>query len=109
MRRHEDLVSEDRDLERLFAPAGAEMPGGDFTAAVMARIRASRRRRAIRVGVLGVAAGAGLVFAAGPVAEMLADARHWDPSAWVEMYRLPLVVAVGCLLAWPALARIVGR
>ncbi len=100
---------DDRDFEGLFASAAVDLPDGDFTPAVMARVRASNRRRVIRGAVLGAAGSASLAFAVGPILDVLGAAVRWDSSAWVEMYRLPIAVVVVCLLAWPALARLVAR
>lgn len=105
----EDSHLDDRDFERLFAGAAAELPDGGFTPAVMAHVRARSRRRTIRTAVLGAAASVGLAFALGPIVQVLGAAPRWDASAWVQMYELPIAVALVCLLAWPALARWVAR
>lgn len=102
-------LSDDSEFERLFASAAVDLPDGGFTPAVMARVRASNRRRSIRGIVLGAAGSAGLAFAVGPIVEVLGAAVRWDASAWAAMYRLPIAVVLACLLAWPALARLVAR
>ena len=109
MPRDDDSLSDDSDFVRLFASAAVDLPDGGFTPAVMARVRASNRRRLIRGIVLGAAGSAGLAFALGPIVDVLGAAVRWDASAWVEMYRLPIAVVLVCLLAWPALARLVAR
>jgi hypothetical protein len=107
MRTSED--PDDRDFERVFAGAAAELPDGGFTPAVMARVHAVGRRRTIRAAVLGAAASVGFAFALGPIVEVLGVALRWDAFAWAEMYELQIAVALACLLAWPALARMVAR
>jgi hypothetical protein len=105
----DDPLSDDGDFVRLFASAAVDLPDGGFTPAVMARVRANNRRRLIRGIVLGAAGSAGLAFALGPIVEVLGAALRWDASAWIEMYRLQSAVVLVCLLAWPALARLVAR
>ena len=105
----DDPLSDDGDFARLFVSAAVDLPDGGFTPAVMARVRANNRRRLIRVIVLSAAGSAGLAFALGPIVEVLGAALRWDASAWIEMYRLQSAVVLVCLLAWPALTRLVAR
>jgi len=121
MRRDDWRSGSDEGIERLLTAAGRELPEADFTAAVMKLVRRSARRRRVRAWVIGSALAIGILLALGPLVELATlawsaagtfashdDALLSELMAETRMYPMP-ALALLCMLAWPLVARWVGR